>query len=463
MTVDVMKKIARYFAIQAGVLLTTSVLLPMTGTAAALRSSANPSGVSATFGVSGDIDRRNDFFNEFGGNGRTCLSCHRPDEGWSITPQGMRKRFDRTDGTDSTFRTNDGSNSPHADVSNVDARRLAYGMLLNKGLIRIGLPIPAMAEFTLTEADDPYGFVSKDAANPELSLFRRPLPTVNLKFTSSVMWDGRESPVTLSIREGLSNQTNSANTQHAQGAELTAAQRQGIVDFELSLFASQINVRDSVTSISLGKAASPKTLAEQRFSLGINPPYLAGRSNPAFDNHVFKLFDRWGGRPDRSGSDRRAAISRGQQIFNTRTFVIKGVAGLNDSALFGKPEQLTATCGTCHNTPNVGNSSLPLFMNTGVSDADRRTGDLSLYTLTSKATGESVQTTDPGRALVTGRWEDIGCFKVPALRGLAARPPYFHNGSRSDIPDVVDFYESRFGLGLNNRERLDLISFLRAL
>ncbi|QJD29835.1 hypothetical protein [Methylococcus geothermalis] len=455
-----MKKITRYSVAKAGIFFTASVFLPMNGTAAALRNSANSSGISATFG---DIDRRNDFFNEFGGNGRTCLSCHRPGEGWSITPQGMRKRFDRSDGTDPAFRPNDGSNSPDADVSTVDARRLAYSALLNKGLIRIGLPIPASAEFTLTEADDPYGFVSKDAANPDLSLFRRPLPAANLKFASSVMWDGRESPPTFSIREGLGNQANSANTQHAQGAELTAAQRQSIVDFELSLFASQISVRDSDVSIPLGKAASPKILAEQRFSLGINPPFLAGRANSAFDNQVFKLFDRWSGRPDRSGSDRRAAIARGQQIFNTRTFVIKGVAGLNDSALFGKPEQLTGTCGTCHNTPNVGNSSSALFMNTGVSDADRRTGDLPLYTLTNKTTGESIQTTDPGRAMVTGLWKDIGCFKVPALRGLAARPPYFHNGSRSEIPDVVDFYETRFGLGLNNRERLDLISFLRAL
>lgn len=425
--------------------------------------SANSSGYAATFSSAGGIDRNSDFFREFGGNGRTCLSCHRPAEGWSIIPPGVQKRFRKTGGTDPVFRPNDGANSPDADVSSVAARRLAYSELLSKGVFRIGLPIPATAEFTLTGADDPYGFVSENMVTPELSLFRRPLPATNLKFASSVMWDGRESPAGLSIRDGLSNQANSANLQHAQGAKLTTAQRQNIVDFELALFTSQVVENSAGVSTKLGKAASPHSLFRQEFALGINAPFIAGQANPAFTSQIFTLFDAWSGRADPDGSDLRASIARGQQLFNTRSFVIKGVAGLNDSAEFGRPEQLIGTCGTCHNTPNVGNSSSALFMNTGVSDADRRTGDLPLYTLRNKMTGESVQTTDPGRALITGLWKDIGCFKIPALRGLAARAPYFHNGSRSEIPDVVDFYETRFGLGLNNRERLDLISFLRAL
>ena len=76
------------------------------------------------------------------------------------------------DGLDPIFRTVDGSNSPKADVSTVKARREAFSMLLNKGVIRIGLPIPAGAEFSLVGVDDPYGYASAS----ELSLFRRPLP-----------------------------------------------------------------------------------------------------------------------------------------------------------------------------------------------------------------------------------------------------------------------------------------------
>ena len=88
---------------------------------------------------------------------------------------------------------------------------------------------------------------------------------------------------------------------------------------------------------------------------------------------------------------------------------------------------------------------------------------MPLYTLRNNATGATVQTTDPGRALLSGKWKDIGKFKGPVLRGLAARAPYFHNGSAADIEAVVDFYDTRFAIGLNAREKRDLAAFLRAL
>ena len=69
----------------------------------------------------------------------------------------------------------------------------------------------------------------------------------------------------------------------------------------------------------------------------------------------------------------------------------------------------------------------------------RRTPDLPLYTLRHKATGETVQTTDPGRAMVTGNWKDMGKFKGPVLRALAARAPYFHNGAAATLEEALDF------------------------
>ena len=53
--------------------------------------------------------------------------------------------------------------------------------------LRVGIGIPAGAEFTLVDVDDPYGYASAS----ELSLFRRPLPSTNLAFLTGVMWDGR--------------------------------------------------------------------------------------------------------------------------------------------------------------------------------------------------------------------------------------------------------------------------------
>jgi cytochrome c peroxidase len=88
---------------------------------------------------------------------------------------------------------------------------------------------------------------------------------------------------------------------------------------------------------------------------------------------------------------------------------------------------------------------------------------MPLYTLVNKITHATVQTTDPGRALVTGKWKDIGKFKGPVLRGLSARAPYFHNGFAATLDEVITFYVTRFGVALTSDERADLLRFLQSL
>ncbi len=88
---------------------------------------------------------------------------------------------------------------------------------------------------------------------------------------------------------------------------------------------------------------------------------------------------------------------------------------------------------------------------------------MPLYTLRHKTTNAIVGTTDPGLALITGKWKDIGRFKGPILRGLAARPPYFHNGFAASLEDVVEFYDTRFDMEMTQREKRDMVAFLRSL
>jgi len=121
---------------------------------------ADATGMIRTHVAGGNLDTSNPFFQVLGSNGRSCFTCHRPETAWSVTPASLQARFKATDGTDPIFRINDGSNSPLADVSTLDARKRAYSMLLNKAVIRVGLPIPAGAEFSLDSVDDPYGFAS---------------------------------------------------------------------------------------------------------------------------------------------------------------------------------------------------------------------------------------------------------------------------------------------------------------
>jgi cytochrome c peroxidase len=77
--------------------------------------------------------------------------------------------------------------------------------------------------------------------------------------------------------------------------------------------------------------------------------------------------------------------------------------------------------------------------------------------------GGGIVVTDPGRALISGQCKDVGKFKGPILRGLAARAPYFHNGSAATLMDVVNFYDQRFSIGFTEQQKQDLVNFLNTL
>src|SRR5690606_28237396 len=77
----------------------------------------NASGLLRTFTASGTLDTDNPFFQPLGSNGRSCDTCHRLEEAWSVTPAGISARFEATDGNDPIFRVVDGATSPLADVS----------------------------------------------------------------------------------------------------------------------------------------------------------------------------------------------------------------------------------------------------------------------------------------------------------------------------------------------------------
>jgi cytochrome c peroxidase len=200
------------------------------------------------------------------------------------------------------------------------------------------------------------------------------------------------------------------------------------------------------------------TLSQQPFYIGINDVL-----SPGFNPHAFTLFDPWqslaSSRRD-PYTEGREAVARGQHIFNARGFTIANVRGVNDALGVAA---LPGTCTTCHDSPNVGNHSTSLPLDLGLTAAAVRTPDMPLYTFRNKTSGEVVQTTDPGRALITGKWTHMSVFKGPILRGLAARAPYFHNGFAATLTDVVEFYNGRFNIGLSAQEKSDLVAFLRAL
>jgi cytochrome c peroxidase len=416
-----------------------------------------------TFNVNGALDLDNPFFKELGTNGRSCFSCHRPAQGWSITPESVQSRFVESLGLDPIFRTNDGSNCKGADVSTVGKRRVAFSQLLNRGLIRVDIDVPAGAEFVIDSVDDPYNCGAPLTA---ASMYRRPLPSTNLRFLSAVMWDGRESSPETTILQDLAKQADDATQGHAQASlHLTPQEAQAIVEFETGLFTAQSR-DDRAGSLHAGGATGgPVALSQQPFFIGINDPVGLNPTGAPFDSHAFTLFNAWVHADDEFSRPRRA-IAQGQRVFNTMPIVISGVTGLNNQTFSNGvtvPDSFTGTCTTCHDTPNAGDHSVKAPLNIGLTDPSRRTADLPLYTLRRISTGDMVQTTDPGQAMITGKWADVGKFKGPVLRALAARAPYFHNGSAATLEDVVSFYETRFNLHLSAQEKADLVAFLGAL
>jgi cytochrome c peroxidase len=453
-----------------------------------LEQDPDPTGIIATFQPSGPTQTQNNaFFQNLGTNDRTCFTCHQPEDGWTVSAQHAQERFD-ADPNDPLFRLVDGATCPSDDVSTPGKRRKAFDLLLNKGLIRIGVPMPSSTtlQFQILSVNDPYncntnsttGLTSPAAG--VVSSYRRPLPSTNLGFLSTIMWDGREP--------SLFSQAVDATLTHAQAsAAPSAAQQQQIVTFEgcttadtpslcggtpanAGVFTAQIVDKDAGFLAAVGARGGPLAIAQQltSFFIGINDPLGNNPKNIPFTSIIFNLYDAWANLAARE-ADARGAIARGEQVFNTVPINITGVGGLND--VLNQPT-ISGFCGTCHDTPNAGNHSVKAPLNIGIADAGSNAppvldiSGLPVFTVwctKGPLAGEILQVTDIGRATITGQCADIGKLKGPILRGLAARAPYFHNGSAATLDDVVEFYDQRFSIGLTDQQKSDLVAFLKAL
>ncbi len=203
----------------------------------------------------------------------------------------------------------------------------------------------------------------------------------------------------------------------------------------------------------------------------------------------------------------RQSIARGEAIFNgkTKQFTIFNVAGLNDGAL-GNPigaqnprVGANVSCTFCHANANVMNDGASDPKRLGIMDNSNKSNNnfvvntmaptpdfpqFAFYCPTGKitffsnpvtspncpgstpgnpATCDEFITTDPGMGLITGKCADLGRMKVPILRGVGARAPYFHGGQAATLLDVVNFYDNRFNIGLTTQQKLDLINYLNSL
>lgn len=444
----------------------------------ALVAANNPAGTAETVTTTGTIDRTGTFFQPLGTNPRTCETCHSADQGWTMTSAGVTGLFITSLGLAPLFNPVDEGARPDEDLSTFLSRVVNFApTLLALGVTRFSRTNPATSEFNVTAVNDPSGF----STTTSFLNFRRPTSVANESLTSSVTNTAGPGTV-LAALQGLV--VGAANLhEQRQPPPVPSDQVNAQVAFQLSLFFAQTIDRDAGRLDVDGALGGPTNLMAQPFHIGINDIQGNDPTGQPFSPKVFDIFDAWAiyaQNPDHDhshgygcnsnvpddGSHRdhvaaaRASIYRGQQIFNELQFNITGVHGLND--VLGQTT-VQGTCSTCHNAPNVGGHSVVRMFDVGTADLPNCNPALPLVTVQNKTTNETRTVCDLGRAAGSHLWADIGGFRAPPLRGLAARAPYFHDGQARTIDDVVGYFDRRFQIGLGDDQKRDLAAFLRAL
>ena len=211
-----------------------------------------------------------------------------------------------------------------------------------------------------------------------------------------------------------------------------------------------------------GGQGGPRALSRQEFYLGINDP-LGGdpHGRAVHAERRSRSIDAGGAAAGETAArgaarrDRRAARS-----CSTRSRSTSPASRAERRARTRR--RSPAPARTCHDTPNVGNHSVA-----GAArhrPHGRRRGGRPTCRSTRCATRRPARPSRrPTRAARCHRqWEDIGRFKGPILRGLAARAPYFHNGSAATLDGRRPLLRHALHIGLTDAEVSDLVAFLKA-
>lgn len=110
-------------------------------------------------------------------------------------------------------------------------------------------------------------------------------------------------------------------------------------------------------------------------------------------------------------------------------------------------------CTKCHGGPELSDATLGAFLRQGPINEDG--GDQGFHNIGVRPTFEDLGRAGTGPLgasfSVSQAASDRGAFKTPQLRNLELTAPYFHNGDKATIADVVDFYIR--GGDFNNPEK----------
>jgi cytochrome c peroxidase len=269
----------------------------------------------------------------------------------------------------------------------------------------------------------------------------RNAPTVlNAAFMQTLFWDGREPDL-----EGQA------------GQPFLNPVEMGLANYDPILAAVRADPDYQKLFAALGKSGEQITIKDVTQAIASFERTLVSGDSP---------FDRW-----RYGNDEgaiNAAAKRGFEVYMGQ-----------------------GRCVSCHTISQTHALFIDnRFHNLGIG-FDRIAKDVrelaSAYAA-AKAKGAKVDVavltnknvSELGRFAVSGEWRDIGAFKTPTLRNVAATAPYMHDGSLKTLEDVVDFYNNggrvkktdpfndfQSGgirpLDLSEQQKADLVEFMKTL
>ena len=436
--------------------------------------------------------RGHPFFTALGPNGRACVTCHQPADAMSLSVADVQRQWMRKGAADPLFAALDGSNCP--DLPQQD--RASHSLLLDHGLIRIArhwpprdlAGHPIKPDFTIAVERDPTGCENSAkwglrASDPQVSVYRRPRPVANFKFIEAMgfAYDPKAGmPLPLDPTTGkpvsgnlmadarvpsLEAQMRDAATTHlAFLKNMSKGDISRLLDFERRLYVAQQSDTVGGPLDADGAQGGPRKLQ-------ISPPGRLGSQGTP----VWSEFEAWEKTPAAERAKLppavvafRDSVARGARTFRTKTFLISDTAGINSPIGFGNP--IRNSCVFCHNMSFMGMDVAPGQVDLGTTN--RPFADpmpwLPLFRITCTGAphphyGRTILTSDPGYALTTGKCADVGRITLQSMRGLAARAPYFSNGSAKDVRGIVEFYDRRYHIGYSEQEKQDLVNLMRAL
>ena len=317
----------------------------------------------------------------FGGNGRTCATCH-GDRTGTISPAEVQAQFAH-DPNGPLFRS----------IDSDDGVGSSYTRLLADATILVAIDLPA----NWSLADDP--------AARTITLPRAIPSTLNVpSFDSLFMADGRF--------DNLQDQAHGAINSHAEPArQPTTAELDAIAEHQ--------------------------------------------QTSKFFSSNALKHYANGGPAPTLPAG-RTPAEKRG------RVWFVSSAAGV---------------CSHCHDGPMLNETNEHLlapvppgsrFFTAFVSELNKAGSPIRTFNVANgDGTTTVVESTDPGRALITGNLGDANFFRIPTLWGSANTGPWFHDNSARTLADLAQHYSDYFQIvglpALTAQEQTDIIAYLKLL